>query len=200
MPCDNIPELKKRLRQTVRAIIRGLSREHRIEQDTRLAKNFADFFAAFKARNSQSNYNLLGYMPLPDEPDISQIYRDLDHTSLVLPVSNQDGSLTLRYASSQVKQGLFGITEPAATARHACIEDIDLAIIPGRAFGKAGQRLGRGKGYYDRLLEKCSCITIGLCYDEQIFPNIPLAKHDACLKTVITPTHIYYHSDFEPQS
>ena len=62
---------------------------------------------------------------------------------------------------------------------------IDLAIIPGMAFTLSGDRLGRGKGYYDRLLPKLSCPLIGLAFPFQIVDAIPCEPHDIRMTEVI---------------
>jgi len=64
--------------------------------------------------------------------------------------------------------------------------NIDLAIIPGVAFTKEGKRMGRGKGYYDRLLPKLSCPLYGLAFPFQILDDIPTESHD------VTLTKVYY--------
>lgn len=63
---------------------------------------------------------------------------------------------------------------------------IDIAIIPGMAFTKRGHRLGRGKGYYDRLLPKLSCPLVGLAFPFQIVDSIPCEPHDVLMDYVIS--------------
>ena len=63
---------------------------------------------------------------------------------------------------------------------------IDLAIIPGMAFTLQGDRLGRGKGYYDRLLPHLSCPLIGVAFPFQILPFIPTEAHDIRMTDVVT--------------
>ena len=65
-------------------------------------------------------------------------------------------------------------------------EHIDLAIIPGMAFTPQGHRLGRGKGYYDRLLPHLHCPLIGLAFPFQILPSIPTESHDICMNEIIS--------------
>lgn len=71
-------------------------------------------------------------------------------------------------------------------------EDIDLFIIPGRAFSSDGKRLGRGKGYYDRFLAQKQykkSKKIGICFDFQVLENIPTNKYDISMNKIITNTH-----------
>jgi len=68
------------------------------------------------------------------------------------------------------------------------IDELDLVVIPALAFDKNGNRLGRGKGYYDRFLKSLSgrTHTIGLAFDFQIFPNLPLNQYDMSVDKVLS--------------
>ena len=70
----------------------------------------------------------------------------------------------------------------------ACIEmpPIDFALIPGVGFSPSGYRLGRGKGYYDKFLSKYSNLfTVGVCFREQFYLDIPTEPHDIPMQKVI---------------
>ncbi len=86
--------------------------------------------------------------------------------------------------------GPYGIPEPPFDAAQALRpEDLDLVVVPGVAFDHAGNRLGRGAGYYDRFLSvlPSATPTVGLGYDLQIVPVIPgLEPHDRRVTTVLT--------------
>lgn len=62
---------------------------------------------------------------------------------------------------------------------------IDLAVIPGMAFTLQGDRLGRGKGFYDRLLPKIKCPLIGLAFHFQIVDTIPCESHDIRMNEIL---------------
>jgi 5-formyltetrahydrofolate cyclo-ligase len=87
---------------------------------------------------------------------------------------------------SKLKKGPYGVLEPVSEAL-VKPEDLDLVIVPGLAFDKKGNRLGRGKGCYDRFLSTLSDNTpsIGLAFDFQILPLIPTTEHDVSVKKVI---------------
>lgn len=83
--------------------------------------------------------------------------------------------------------GLYGIPEPAIKKR-VNLEDLDLVIVPGVAFDTTGNRLGRGKGYYDRFLHKLDSkktFSMGLAFDFQILPSVPATKNDKKVNRVI---------------
>ena len=88
-------------------------------------------------------------------------------------------------AECKTKTGVFGIIESEGQL-FTDYSQIDLAIIPGMAFDKEGNRLGRGKGYYDRLLPQLHCPKIGLCFSFQYFDSIPYEKHDKSMDEIIT--------------
>ena len=85
-----------------------------------------------------------------------------------------------RYISAK-----YGIQEPEL---HAPLNlfDVDLILVPGVAFSLNGQRLGRGGGYYDRLMEGYKGKTIGVAFNFQITPTIPSESHDIPVNIVIT--------------
>ncbi len=86
--------------------------------------------------------------------------------------------------------GAMGIPEPAGLPPVIRKEDIDLVIVPGLAFDKAGYRLGYGGGYYDRYLSGLSLRTIGLCPEQRLLSDIPRETHDQKVQMLITETRI----------
>jgi len=86
-----------------------------------------------------------------------------------------------------LKKGPYGVIEPAVE-RRISLDDIDLVLVPGVAFDKKGNRLGRGKGFYDRFLNRLHSrtATIGLAFDFQILPDLPALSHDAKVDKVIS--------------
>jgi hypothetical protein len=93
-----------------------------------------------------------------------------------------------------LKQGAFGIWEPGDT-RETDPGSIDWIIVPGVAFDKKLNRLGRGKGYYDKLLVQTSATKIGICYELQLFDEIPAEPHDIKMDFIITENNIIHRKD-----
>ena len=87
---------------------------------------------------------------------------------------------------AKLRKGPYGVCEPA-TKKSIKLKDLDLVIVPGLAFDQKGNRLGRGKGCYDRFLGKLSSRveTIGLAFDFQILPNIPTNEADVKVRRVV---------------
>ena len=65
---------------------------------------------------------------------------------------------------------------------------LDLVLVPGVAFDLHGRRLGRGRGYYDRLLSQVGGRTCGVAFDEQVVSEVPVEAHDVLLNCILTPT------------
>ena len=78
-----------------------------------------------------------------------------------------------------------GIKHPRSGKLYT-LKDVELVFVPGLAFSEDGQRLGRGMGFYDRLITQCEGKTIGLCFKEQIQSEIPLEDHDQKVDQVLT--------------
>ncbi len=89
-------------------------------------------------------------------------------------------------ARARLEKGRYGILEPAQK-RFLEIKALDLVIVPGVAFDRRGNRLGRGKGYYDNFLRRLPQDTpsIGLAFDFQILPNLPATPTDVSVRRVI---------------
>ncbi len=87
--------------------------------------------------------------------------------------------------------GSFGIMEPNVE-KCSILEDFDnsVCIVPALCYDRHGYRLGHGKGYYDRFLEKYSFISIGLCYNSLIQNEVPTDNFDKSVDYIVTDTQI----------
>jgi len=104
---------------------------------------------------------------------------------IVLPVVSGENMHFYPYTGKEnLKKGAFGIMEPVSREL-VPPEEIDLFIVPGVAFDLACNRLGRGKGYYDRYLSCIDKPVIGLCFDFQLIDSIPCEAHDKKMTMVV---------------
>ncbi len=79
----------------------------------------------------------------------------------------------------------FAIPEPVGEVFTA-YEQMEMVIVPGVAFDAQGNRLGRGKGYYDKFLKRCpSALKIGVCFPFQLIENVPIDEYDVKMDMVI---------------
>ena len=84
----------------------------------------------------------------------------------------------------------YGMWEPESNAPLCSPEQLELILVPGLCFDSFGFRLGYGGGYYDRYLNACNGVTVGLCRDCFLFPRLPHEVHDLPVDFVITETAI----------
>lgn len=92
-----------------------------------------------------------------------------------------------------LKPGKYGVLEPDEGLYKANIDDIDLFLLPGLGFDYSGNRVGYGKGYYDRALVNVSeDRKIGLCYGFQLFESVPADENDKKVGFVITEKDIVF--------
>ncbi len=131
---------------------------------------------------------MLLYHSLPDEVDTHAFIRRWSaRKRILLPVvKGDDLELRLYTGDDRLTEGAFHIDEPTGTA-FTDYAAIDLAVIPGVAFDRQGNRLGRGKGYYDRLLPRIpTAYKLGLCFPFQVLNQIPAEAHDIPMDEVLT--------------
>jgi 5-formyltetrahydrofolate cyclo-ligase len=94
----------------------------------------------------------------------------------------------LQNLGRDTKIGQFGIREPTADCTGIPLNQLDLILVPGVGFDLNGRRLGRGKGYYDRLLTGIRGAKCGLAFEKQIVMTIPTEPHDITLDYIATPS------------
>ncbi|WP_372796029.1 5-formyltetrahydrofolate cyclo-ligase [Pontiella sp.] len=81
----------------------------------------------------------------------------------------------------------YGIREPIEPSLLK-MQEIDLIAVPGVAFDLSGNRLGRGGGYYDRMLAQFSGAAAGICFDFQVLESVPVSAHDIPMSHLVTET------------
>lgn len=177
---------KSTLRKDIRERKRHFSRKELGEMSFCVCAKLAE---NPKVRDAQS---ILMYYPLPDEVDVSTLIRQLvdEGKRVFLPKVVSDTEMTIHeYLSEEsLEVGAYGIMEPKTPAvDDDTIKGLSLILVPGMAFDKFGNRLGRGKGYYDRFL---SCVpfiyTIGVCFPFQVVQNIPVESNDIQMKEIVS--------------
>lgn len=129
---------------------------------------------------------ILMYHSLPDE---LSTHRFLDkwhgRKKFYLPRVNGVNLDILPYDESRLELGSFHIEEPTGNDTVSS-DEIELVIVPAVAYDRRGNRLGRGKGFYDRLLATTKATKIGVGYEFQIVDEIPAEPHDIKMDMVIT--------------
>jgi 5-formyltetrahydrofolate cyclo-ligase len=93
----------------------------------------------------------------------------------------------VRALAEELRPGRYGILEPAPGCAVISLNQLDLILVPGVAFDLQGRRLGRGSGFYDRLLSAVRGTTCGVGFEEQIVSEVPVEAHDVHLNCILTP-------------
>jgi 5-formyltetrahydrofolate cyclo-ligase len=136
---------------------------------------------------------ILCYAPMPGELDISVLIESALAEGKTVALPRYDPERQVYHAAAinvpieRVPTGAFGIREPDFECPNWPSNQLDLVLVPGLAFGPGGRRLGRGKGYYDRLLTGFDGLKCGVAFDEQIRTDIPMEPHDVLLDCMVTP-------------
>lgn len=132
--------------------------------------------------------NILLYHSLPDElSTLDFIEKWHSRKNFFLPRVNGVNLEILPYNRSSLRLGAFQIEEPIGDNLYD-IDDIELIIVPAIAYDRDGNRVGRGKGYYDRLLADTRATKIGVGYDFQLVDEIDAEPHDVVMDIVVTET------------
>lgn len=176
---------KQTLRKELRQRLHAIAPDKRAELSGRACERLL----------SQSIYasekSILLYMPLQDELDISALLNGANSQGhrialpRFLPESGKYGAFFV--GDKPLQAGAFGVLEPALELP-VPLNQLDLIVVPGLGFDARGWRLGRGKGFYDRILSEASGVKCGICFDEQIVEGIPVEPHDVAVDFLATPT------------
>jgi 5-formyltetrahydrofolate cyclo-ligase len=184
----NIPatESKIELRQQIREALGKISLAVRTVESMDLCARLEP--------QLQSAHRILFYAPLADELDVWPLLEKLLKSPTVCALPAFDDA-TQAYSARRVKNletdiftGKFGVSEPLAICEEIPLNRFDLVLVPGVAFDVSGHRLGRGKGFYDRILSAASGIKCGVGYDFQLKETIPTEGHDAKVDFILTPS------------
>ncbi|MBO5054103.1 MAG: 5-formyltetrahydrofolate cyclo-ligase [Muribaculaceae bacterium] len=173
--------------------IRHRIKTHKSLLDENEKKNAAQ--AVFETLENTAAFvmanHILVYHSLPDElPTIAFIDKWSSLKTFYLPRVNGIDLDILPYDRSRLSLGAFHIEEPQGD--DICdIENIDMIVVPGVAYDRHGNRVGRGKGYYDRLLARSKAIKVGVAYDFQLVDDIDAEPHDIKVDFIITDKGMY---------
>lgn len=173
---------KKQLRASMRKLNRSLAMDVR----TSLSEGL---WSAVEALPEFSQAQTVAFFSsLGDEPDTSlALCRWSQHKRVVVPRVEGEIMHFYEYDPEKMADGSFGISEPLQEKIFPC-DKIDLIIVPGVAFTLAGDRMGRGKGFYDKYLSQggMRAYRVGVCYPHQIVESLPTEPHDQRMDIVVS--------------
>lgn len=169
---------KQALRREVRARFPG--QEARLRESALICRHVLDWPVYRDAGV------IAGYMPLPWEADVTPILEDAlaSGKTLLLPRVEDDCRMTLRRVErlDRLVANRWGLAEPPEDAETVPASDVRLMLVPLEAIDEAGMRLGKGGGYYDRLLRDTGATSLGIALSWQRVARVPADAWDQPLE------------------
>ena len=180
----DIKEQKKEIRKTVRVL------KNSTPQEERDARSLAIQETLLSMGVFEKPGTILLYHALPDEVNTELLLSTLSNRRggkkrIILPVVEGEYLILKEYIPEEMSSGYRNISEPTGNLQIDPSE-IEFAVIPGIAFDSACNRMGRGKGFYDRFLKDFSGYSIGITYSELFCKSLPFDKNDIPVDKVIT--------------
>ncbi|MBC8002217.1 MAG: 5-formyltetrahydrofolate cyclo-ligase [Opitutaceae bacterium] len=182
-----LQQQKARVRADVRRRMDEIPPEHRAIASAALCDRLGTSTLWSRSKS------VLMFVPLSDEPNIRPLLElGLEQGKEIsipgyIKASQIYGAFQIRNPVNDLVRGQFNVPEPAPGCPAVALNQLDLILVPGVAFDLDGRRLGRGKGFYDRLLSEVRGICCGLLFEEQLTPEIPVEPHDVRLHCLVTP-------------
>lgn len=180
--------------------MRAVARARSPEDAARLSAALCAQLGAFAAANRPRS--LLLYWPLAGEPDLGDFARvclAAGRTVCVPRVRWAQGVMLPvaldAWDAGLLRAGQHGVMEPPPdAARHVEPTSLDMVVFPGLAFDPAGNRLGRGGGFYDRFARSLVAggAKVGAAFDEQVVGRVPVDPWDTPVDAVVTPTRVLW--------
>lgn len=176
---------KGETRKRVKAILAEFTEDIWLQKSQGVSRNILHFLNENPQYYSSTGI-IGGFAPLNDEVNWMSELSEFED-KLAFPGTDDNGDmlfLQCRY-DELVETKEFGVVikSPPPSAK---IVIPDLLLVPGLGFSKTGERLGRGKGFYDKYLENFSGIKLGICTSDQLLEEIPTESHDVHMNGIIT--------------
>lgn len=127
------------------------------------------------------------FISFGDEPNTNIFLKHCqfdEKLALYVPRVNGDDLEWVRFDEDQARHPL-GMSEPKGEA--VALTEVDLMVVPALAADRSGNRLGRGRGFYDRALSRINATkTIVVVHDDEIFDRVPAGVFDAPVQAICT--------------
>ena len=185
----DIQEQKREIRRKIRTLKGEQTQAERDSASSIIANKLLQLEAVSSSRT------ILLYHSLPDEVLTTSVIEFLyspegGSKRIILPIVDGEYLTLKEYNPAELECGYRNSMEPSG-ANIIAPSEIEFAVIPGVAFDSCCNRMGRGKGFYDKLLPLLNCPKVGLGYNFKIVGTIPCDEHDIPLDMVITESEDY---------
>lgn len=183
---------KEQVRSELLAARRAMSEDDRAQAASAIAHHVVALPLLTRARR------VACYVSMPSEPGTGPLINALQARGIdvLVPVSLPDHTLdwVLLADDSQWSVSALGIREPSGPRLGAdALDTCDLVIVPALAVDHAGQRLGRGAGYYDRALATVTVPTCAVVFATEVLTRVPSEPHDVAVTMTATPVALIRH-------
>ena len=173
---------KEAIRSEVREKRQAVSGIHLLEMSLRICEKIVKLPEYLGARR------VMCYASTPEEVQTRGLFWAIQSSGreLCLPVWKKDGSMdaVLVNADTRLEPDDLGIDKPVNGVA-VPPESLDLVLVPGVAFDRTGNRIGYGRGFFDRYLAKCTCPAVGLAYELQMVDGIEASCHDVPMTKIL---------------
>jgi 5-formyltetrahydrofolate cyclo-ligase len=176
------------LRRQIRAELKVLTAEERRQASIAACDLLRQQAVWRKAQN------ILFYAALPGEIDLAPLVGEAlaEGKTAALPgfvaETGAYDAFVIRHLANDCAPGKFAVAEPKPGCARLPLNRLDLVLVPGVGFDVTGHRLGRGQGFYDRLLANITAVKCGVAFDVQMVERLPAETHDIRMNCLLTPT------------
>ena len=182
----NIAAQKEELRAQSKAFLRSISKTDLNLQSALIADRISAMPEWDRAKT------ILGFVPGNHEPDINKLLKEAISTGKRIclpqfnPIQTTYSAVLVSNPNTDLISGKYGVLEPKAGSEVVPFSEIDCVLVPGLAFDSTGGRLGRGGGWFDRMLAEIRGLRIGVAFSVQLVGNVPVESHDIRMDCLVT--------------
>ena len=180
-----INHTKQGLRRKILQSLAELKRDERVEKSKKLSGRLDELM--------RPRQNLVWgvFAPLEDEPAWQMAIGNLQAFALAYPAFIAPGKMEfLRCREDELVACREFATQALCPPKEKSRAAPEALLVPGLGFTCRGERMGRGEGYYDRVLETFKGLSIGICFKEQLYGHLPVEGHDQRVAMVVTDEQI----------
>ena len=188
---ENLVKDKKRIRKMMKSFLKNMGVEERERRSRDVKEKLLSLGIYKKAKT------VLFYASREDEVDTFSIMREALKASkrVLLPrIEREDLRIyEIKNLDRDLEKGMYSIFQPKKNRPPVeNLKEIEVVVVPGLAFDREKNRLGRGKGYYDRFLKRLppDTLKIGICFSFQLLDCLPHTSDDFKLDKIITDKEI----------
>jgi 5-formyltetrahydrofolate cyclo-ligase len=184
--------LKSELRKTYLAKMKLLSQDQLLEKSQQIANLFFDNFSLENVKYLHTFLTITKNCEVETKFIYEKVWRDLPSVKTIVPRVKGDEIESISFnIDSQMSENHWQISEPIDSIFVESTE-IDVVIVPLLCVDKYGNRVGYGKGFYDRFLANCreDCLKIGVSFFEPTNESFDKNKNDVRLNFCLTPHSI----------